>query len=265
MDSKTIEEAAVRLDRIVDNNGDIDDLWFMHWFFVDCDELDDYAGWNREDLELLTKISEIAADWARCDPTPHALVKSIHNPDHEELRWQLCGSYDWRQAFLEAMNDVQAVMADIESIDLFGFDIPDVAEVIGIDPGENNGPDWLVTGRLYDGRWFALKAGCCYTGWDCKASGWVRLARSRDTLLLQGVGMGDLDRLGIELELPIPKPPIVEGSISPKQYELYVGEEPKPDDLVRANCDGSGHGAHDECGWCYDHMLPRFMCRCRRG
>lgn len=49
--------------------------------------------------------------------------------------------------------------------DTSSFRRSDVAMVTGISHGENDGPDWLVLGRLHDGRWFALKAGCDNTGW----------------------------------------------------------------------------------------------------
>lgn len=50
--------------------------------------------------------------------------------------------------------------------DLSQFTREDVVELIGIRPGENDGPEWKCAGRLKDGRWFYLEAGCDYTGWD---------------------------------------------------------------------------------------------------
>lgn len=41
----------------------------------------------------------------------------------------------------------------------------DVEEISGISEGENDEKNWLVYGRLKDGRWFFLTAGCDYTGW----------------------------------------------------------------------------------------------------
>lgn len=41
-----------------------------------------------------------------------------------------------------------------------------VREVVAHSAGENDGNSWLCVGQLYDGRWFALKAWCDYTGWD---------------------------------------------------------------------------------------------------
>lgn len=41
-----------------------------------------------------------------------------------------------------------------------------VRRVIAHSEGENDERSWLCVGQLHDGRFFALKAGCDYTGWD---------------------------------------------------------------------------------------------------
>lgn len=46
------------------------------------------------------------------------------------------------------------------------FTTSDVAHVIAYDEGENDGPNWIIAGKLDDGRYFFLSAGCDYTGWD---------------------------------------------------------------------------------------------------
>ncbi len=45
------------------------------------------------------------------------------------------------------------------------FDRGDVALIEAAVEGENAGPPWVMWGQLNDGRWFAIKAGCDYTGW----------------------------------------------------------------------------------------------------
>lgn len=45
------------------------------------------------------------------------------------------------------------------------FDRDDVEELIGIEDGDNDGPDWIAVGKLTDGRFFSIAAGCDYTGW----------------------------------------------------------------------------------------------------
>lgn len=58
-------------------------------------------------------------------------------------------SYDWECAFNEG-----------------GLDREDVASIIAMEEGENDGANWIMIGKLKDGRYFWLSAGCDYTGWD---------------------------------------------------------------------------------------------------
>ena len=90
---------------------------------------------------------------------------------------EMLNEYDWRHAF-ECGAD--------------GFTIEDVAEVFGFSEGKNDGPYWKIYGRLNDGRFFVLSAGCDYTGWDCQASGWSNV--NEDLSELIRVGMGDEER-----------------------------------------------------------------------
>lgn len=45
------------------------------------------------------------------------------------------------------------------------FTREDVAEIIAMDDGCNDGPDWIGVFRLNDGRFAFVSAGCDYTGW----------------------------------------------------------------------------------------------------
>lgn len=51
-------------------------------------------------------------------------------------------------------------------------------------------------------------------------------------------------------------------TITREQYALYFGEEPRQDDLERANCEQAGKFGHYMCGVCECHRLPRFRCGC---
>ena len=53
-----------------------------------------------------------------------------------------------------------------DDVSVAPFSRADVAEVTACVEGENDEDNWLVAGRLFDGRWFFLDAGCDYTGWD---------------------------------------------------------------------------------------------------
>jgi hypothetical protein len=45
------------------------------------------------------------------------------------------------------------------------FTREDVKQILSLAWGENDGPNWLMTGQLNDGRFFKISAGCDYTGW----------------------------------------------------------------------------------------------------
>lgn len=80
--------------------------------------------------------------------------------------------YDWEQAFCYAGKDEgyrngapeRALPNDDVSVEPFSR--MDVAEVLATHVGGRDTDNWLVAGRLHDGRWFFLDAGCDYTGWD---------------------------------------------------------------------------------------------------
>lgn len=101
---------------------------------------------------------------------------------------EIRADFDWRYAFEYAGHNAQA---DDEDFDHLGddcrpiphgepnlllvgssavpdtpFTLDDVSEVRHAIAGENDGDPWICVGQLKDGRWFALEAGCDYTGWD---------------------------------------------------------------------------------------------------
>ena len=73
---------------------------------------------------------------------------------------------DWAQVFAD--ENAGNVSKDLE---LHGCsDAPvsreDVAEIVCMFDGDNDGPDWCGVFRLADGRFLAASGGCDYTGWD---------------------------------------------------------------------------------------------------
>ena len=83
-------------------------------------------------------------------------------------------TYDWHSAFSYAGEDGSDTHADGASIRISvpGSGVPthpftreDVTEILGTRVGENDESDWLIAGKLRDGRYFFLEAGCDYTGW----------------------------------------------------------------------------------------------------
>ena len=75
------------------------------------------------------------------------------------------GEYgDWENVFHYAEpRTIDPVIGSKVSTDK--FDRGDVEEIFHLEEGENDGPDWLLVGKLHDGRFFSLRAGCDYTGW----------------------------------------------------------------------------------------------------
>jgi hypothetical protein len=52
-------------------------------------------------------------------------------------------------------------------------------------------------------------------------------------------------------------------AITSKEYLQHTGIMPRHDDLERCNCLQVGRSGHEQCGWCDEHELPRFMCGLR--
>lgn len=80
------------------------------------------------------------------------------------------------------------------------FGREDVSEIIQIEDGENDGASWICYGRLKDGRYFAARGGCDYTGWDCQASNSGDVAASLGDIKRFGLIAEERERFGITLE-----------------------------------------------------------------
>lgn len=109
--------------------------------------------------------------------------------------------YNWEEAFGYAGEDGTCGQPDIRealpgsNVSLAPFRREDVVKIIGLREGENDGEDWLCAGKLKDGRWFFLAAGCDYTGWDCQASGYAAIARNKKELIQFGLTEEELQKL----------------------------------------------------------------------
>lgn len=75
---------------------------------------------------------------------------------------------DWRAAFNEAGMPMNPLTRG--PLDGYGG-IEDVMRIVASVDGENDGNDWLGVFELRSGRYVAVRAGCDYTGWGCRASG----------------------------------------------------------------------------------------------
>lgn len=118
--------------------------------------------------------------------------------------------YDWAEAFAyageKATDESYYGMygqADVRThpgsgVETKSFGREDVEFIAFLSEGENDGPSWLCAGRLKDGRYFALEAGCDYTGWDCQAGGSAHVAASLAEAIELGFSDHDRSRLGWE-------------------------------------------------------------------
>ena len=70
--------------------------------------------------------------------------------------------YDWKEVFDYAKPEPVPPEASVRAD---AFCIDDVEEVYSAVNGQNDGDDWVMVGRLKDGRFFMVAAYCDYTGW----------------------------------------------------------------------------------------------------
>jgi hypothetical protein len=112
--------------------------------------------------------------------------------------------YDWAELFAAAGEpspnnpiNLSPCLGYEGSLD--PFTRADVAEILALSVGENDGPDWLIAVRLFDGRFAFLEGGCVYTGWDCQSSCSCVLAGSRVDLVRYALTDEARERLGLAL------------------------------------------------------------------
>jgi hypothetical protein len=79
------------------------------------------------------------------------------------------------------------------------FTREDVAEIFGIEEGERDGDEWIVYGKLQDGRYFIARGGCDYTGWDCRASNSGDVANNLPDLIRYGMSDDERSRFNVSL------------------------------------------------------------------
>ena len=103
--------------------------------------------------------------------------------------------YDWVEVFkFEYASPVPFSNASNNA-----FVIEDVEEIIASVNGENDGADWVMIGKLKDGRFFKINASCDYTGWGCQEWGHSTVALTLDELIRLGVTDDERERLEIQL------------------------------------------------------------------
>jgi hypothetical protein len=115
---------------------------------------------------------------------------------------------DWREAFGYAGEEESLGTPNVSpvpgsQVSAAPFGRTDVVLLLGLATGERDGAQWVYAGRLRDGRWFCLRAGCDNTGWDCHANGHASVALSLRGLLRLGMSPEERHRCsrpGLDLE-----------------------------------------------------------------
>lgn len=119
-----------------------------------------------------SSLAPIMADWVE-ETQPWGLHDAYiaHLRAGAPTPKQLEG-YDWGEAFAYAGERGHCNSLDLKATPP-GNETPadpfsrrDVRRIIAMQDGDNDGPDWVIVGELWDGRFFSLRAGCDYTGWD---------------------------------------------------------------------------------------------------
>lgn len=103
--------------------------------------------------------------------------------------------YNWSEAwsianFSKARND--------SNVSTEVFEINDIEVIISSDEGCNDGDNWIMIGKVKDGRFFFLSAGCDYTGWSCQAWNNSFIDNSIEDLIRYGMDDSDRSRLNAE-------------------------------------------------------------------
>jgi hypothetical protein len=118
--------------------------------------------------------------------------------------------YDWKEAFAYAGDPtgtnrtampIQARFTE-GTVSTTPILREDVTEIKHSSNGENDERAWIMVGKVKDGRWFFLCAGCDYTGWDCQAGGTCIVASTYEEVVRWGLGSSDRERFGLALEDP---------------------------------------------------------------
>jgi len=103
---------------------------------------------------------------------------------------------DWQCAFAVSTTNIQAAYPT-SVVSLEPFCQEDVVEIHHLAEGEREEEDWILVGRLKDNRWFALVAGCDYTGRNYQTSGMVTMAFNYDVVVRYGLSIKERSQLGI--------------------------------------------------------------------
>lgn len=120
--------------------------------------------------------------------------------DEREIHWAnafvVAGEVSFEGQDSDAVPDIRPAIPTA-NVDLSPFTRADVAELYGLIDGEPDVIDWLCYGRLKDGRYFSLTAGCDASGWTCRAGGIAFIAETKLQIEIYGLDPDERERLGV--------------------------------------------------------------------
>jgi len=113
-------------------------------------------------------------------------------------------SYDWAEVFGEGSGGnctpIKPNRAPHDkTTDPSTFSREDVKKIYGQSEGAKDERDWIIWGRLKDGRWFVARGGCDYTGWDCHASNSGDVASSSMDIIQFGMTADEQSRFEVQM------------------------------------------------------------------
>ena len=88
----------------------------------------------------------------------------VREEGEAEVMLKELDSFDWQEVF-KPEYATPSVPVPCAPVPIGTFTRDDVAELYGQVDGDNDGPTWIAYGKLADGRYFFIEAGCDYTGW----------------------------------------------------------------------------------------------------
>lgn len=96
---------------------------------------------------------------------PEAFREALCLPELAVGDWQYVFAYAGEPDAGDGSATIRKAADHLPDVSLEPFSRWDVGRVIAQQDGDNDGPDWVCVGELRDGRFFAINAGCDYTGW----------------------------------------------------------------------------------------------------
>lgn len=118
---------------------------------------------------------------------------------------QMPMNYDWMQVWnIDGDADSNSNLFGIlnpegvppgSNVDIDELKFNDIDKLISSIEGERDNQDWVCVVKMKDGRFASVRAGCDYTGWDCRSGGSSTVAKTLKELITFGLTDNERQRL----------------------------------------------------------------------